>query len=84
MANQSITSLTWCQNPHGKTEMLMNLFNSNKLTDATLVCDDGKWFGVHRAVISIYSPLLRKILIETEQTDPIIIITNILSTLKLY
>ena len=80
MANQSITSLTWCQNPHGKTEMLMNLFNSNKLTDATLVCDDGKWFGVHRAVISIYSPLLRKILIETEQTDPIIIITNVLST----
>ena len=80
MTNYSHISLTWHSNPHGKTEMLMNLFNSNKLTDVTLVCDDGKWFEVHKAVVSIFSPVLKSILIETEQIDPIINITDIYST----
>jgi len=56
------------------------LFNSNKLTDVTLVCDDGQQFQVHKAVISIYSPILKSILLETNQTDPIINITDIYSS----
>jgi len=63
--------------------MLMDLFNSNTLTDVTLVCEDGKQFKAHKAIICMNSPALKGALMDTKQTDPILIITGIQSRIMM-
>ena len=51
---------------------LSDVFTDNSYCDVTLVSDDGIPFQAHRYVLSLFSPVLRDILVNTPHSHPLI------------
>ena len=51
---------------------MKNVFQQNVFSDVTLACEDGKNFKAHKIILSSYSPVLQKILIEYNESNPIL------------
>ena len=61
------------------TGLVKNLFQQNVFSDVTLACEDGKVFNAHKIILSSSSPVLQKILIEYNESNPILYFGDICS-----
>ena len=66
--------LKWPQAQHSNHigNMLQNLRNFGELADVTIVCDDDIQIKAHKAILSTFSPVIKKILNSLQQTDSVI------------
>ena len=77
MANEKVT-LTWHSHTSHFQGVLGNLFDTGKLSDVTLVCDDQVKFKAHKFVLKSCSPVFKSILEEANETDkPIVYLRGV-------
>ena len=58
-------------------DLLKNLYNTNKYSDVTLVCDENKHLQAHKFVLSACSPIFENILDNTDQAKSFIYLRGV-------
>ena len=59
-------------------QFYVEIFNSNNLSDVTLVCDDGKEIKAHKLILASCSTFLKEILSNCDDDDPTIYFTGVM------
>ena len=72
-----ICSLKWKNFESHQTSSSANMFLENNFFDVTLVSEDQKPFQAHRYILSVFSPVLKDILIKNPHNNPIIYLRGV-------
>ena len=70
-------NLTWNQFETSTSKAIKNLYDDQYFADVTLATRDGKHVKAHRNIISSISPVLKAILLTSNQMQPIIYLKGI-------
>ena len=70
-------SLNWKTHEARIKKYFQNLFNEHVFSDVTLVCDDQTQLQAHKIVLSVCSPVLRKILLNNPHQHPLIYLRGV-------
>ena len=75
--HQEKCDLNWHTYSNHLREMLQEMFNSNELTDVTLVCDDKRQLKAHRIVLSACSSVFKSIIHDLPTNSSVIYLRGI-------
>ena len=65
--------LTYDQFEGNAKNLIQNLLDDKHFTDVTIACDDGRQFQAHKCILSLCSPLLKRILVDNSyQKSPLL------------
>ena len=70
-------NLTWHTFLPFAKDLLKNLYNTNKYSDVTLVCDENKHLQAHKFILSACSPIFENILNNNDQAKSFIYLRGI-------
>ena len=70
-------NLTWDAYSDSLRHMLRDLYTSSDLTDMSIVTEDGKYFKVHKHILSFCSPVFKEILTISKEHSPIIYLRGV-------
>merc|ERR550519_3301095 len=77
MTGDIIYTLKWKYFTPNVTSRVSDVFTENSFCDVTLVSDDQKSFQGHRYVLSTFSPVLKKILLNNPHSHPLIFLRGV-------
>ena len=70
-------TLSWKQFERSASNAIKDLYNDQDFTDVTLATRDGEHITAHRNIISSISPVFKKILLTSNQLQPIIYLRGV-------
>ena len=73
-------NINWDSYPTHLQEMLIDMKNTDELTDVTLVCDDKKLIKAHKIILSACSKVFKHILSSMPQQNTVIYLHGIQHT----
>merc|ERR1719507_93681 len=77
MVDMSKSNLTWKSFSDHLRLMFKDLYEEERLTDLTLVCDDQTQFKAHKIVLGACSPVFKKIIDNNPSQHPLIYLRGI-------
>ena len=77
MTEDIIYTLKWKYFSPNVKSRLSNVIKEQSFFDVTLVSDDQKAFQAHKSVLSIFSPVLKNILLNNPHSQPLIYLKGV-------